>query len=110
MALLAAAGCGDDAGGTDDGSGAALAERVVAVLATEPESVIERLAELSVDVDADELDELELTCPAVRDPAPGNRATCTTAVGRSQLAIDVEFGEGDALTVVLIEVQIEETP
>jgi hypothetical protein len=102
LALLA--GCDSGTGDTSR----ALAERVTVAVGGGAEEVASRLAELGVDVDTGELRSLEpgdLRCPEVRDPAPGDRATCHVALAGEEVSIDVEFGaDAEAVTVVRIEV------
>jgi hypothetical protein len=93
------AGCGEDGDRSGD-----LAPRVRAALAADPDAVADRLAEQGVDAEPADVTDLDLTCPAVRSPEPGDRATCTGAVDGTAIAVDVEFGEGEELTVVVVEV------
>ena len=104
-AVLAAAGfagCGD---GDGDDPRQQLADRVQAALAADPQAVVDRLEQLDVDATTDDVEGVDLTCPRVTDPAPGDLATCDGEIAGVQVAVDVEFGEGDDLTVVLVEVR-----
>jgi hypothetical protein len=84
-----AAGCGGDDPPPD--AGEVLAERVVAVLEADA-------GVLDGDVAA-----ADVTCPDVRSPAAGNRATCVVRFddGRA-VEVDVEFEADGALTVVAV--------
>jgi hypothetical protein len=96
---LALTGCSSDGDGPSD----VLAEQVRAALAADPAAVADRLDEQGLTVDADDLAAAELTCPEVSDPSPGDVATCTAAIAGEAVAIDVEFGEDGAVTVVGVE-------
>lgn len=82
-AAVLAGGCGGG-GGNGDGGGAGAVEdleaRVVSVLGLGDDAVAE--------------------CPVVRDPEPGDRATCDVRDGAEQLEVDVEFEPGGAIAIV----------
>ena len=89
IALLLCAACGDDDDAPDAGD--VLAERLVAVLEAEGDAI-----------DGD-LEGADVSCPDVRAPAAGDRATCVVTLARGQeLEIDVEFQDDGALTVVAV--------
>jgi hypothetical protein len=89
--LLVVAGCGDDSSGATDGAGGDLAERVVAVLEADGQTV-----------DGD-LEGADVSCPDVHDPQPGDRATCDVRFGpQREVEVDVEFGDGGSITVVAV--------
>jgi hypothetical protein len=94
------AACGDDPVGPDE----QLAERVASALAAGAGDVVERLSELGVATDEASVADAAVRCPAVREPAPGDRATCTATVGGTEVDVDVELGAGDAVTVIGVEV------
>lgn len=100
-ASLAVAGCADDAP-ADPAD--ALAERVSGILEGDGEAVLQRLEEGGIGLDADALAGAEVLCPRVRDPAPGDRATCRVTAGEVELEVDVEFGAGGGLQVVQVAV------
>jgi hypothetical protein len=87
-ATVVLAGCGDG----DDGSRRdALAERVVAVLEADGGAV------------DGNLDGADVTCPAVDDPAPGDRATCTVGLdGDRSVQVDIEFEADGSIAVVAV--------
>lgn len=83
---LALAACGGD-----DEPADALAERVVAVLEADGGAVDGNLAGADV------------SCPDVRDPEAGDRATCTIRFdGDRRIHVDVEFEADGAITVVAV--------
>lgn len=85
VALLAACGGGNGDPGDD------LADRVVAVLEAEGDAV-----------DGD-LEGADVSCPDVRDPEEGNRATCTIRFdGGGSADVDVEFEADGSLTVIAV--------
>ncbi len=84
----AVAACG---GGGSDDAGDDLADRVVAVLEAEGDAV-----------DGD-LEGADVSCPDVRDPEEGHRATCTvTFDGGGSADVDVEFQADGSLTVIAV--------
>jgi hypothetical protein len=104
LAAIVLIGCGDS--DQPDGPADALAERVADAVGGGADELVERLDELGVEVDADDLQRLDagdLRCPSVRDPDPGDRATCQLELADTELAIDVEFGADGAVTVVGVE-------
>jgi hypothetical protein len=102
--LVVAGACSDD--GTDPA--AVLADRVAAVLHDEQATVADRLGQLGVTSDGDLAEALagdRLQCPAVDDPAPGDRATCTAEIDAVEVAIEIEFRAGDRIGIVNLGVE-----
>ena len=99
LTVGALAGCGDG----DDDPGEQLADRVDDVLDADPDAIADRLTELGVEAAAAEVEEAELQCPAARSREPGDRATCRTEIGGATVAVVVEFGEGEQLTVIAVD-------
>jgi hypothetical protein len=89
-AVVVATGCGGgDDGGPD--AGEVLADRVVAVLEADGGAI-----------DGD-LTGAEVTCPIVRTPAEGDRATCVVRFDGSRVVeVDVEFQADGAIRVVAV--------
>lgn len=94
--ILMAVGCADPA--TDPGD--QLADRVSDALADEPGTVVGRLGQQGISVDADDLRGSDVTCPDVSDPDVGDLATCTALLGGRVVAIDVEFAGDDTIRIV----------
>lgn len=87
-----------------DGASDSLATRVEAVLASDAETIVDRLQQLGVEVDAAAVGEAAVDCPTVDDPEPDDRATCTADIAGAEVAIDVEFGDDDSIRVVDLSV------
>ena len=91
-------GCGEQEGSS--GPAGELADEVADAMATGADQVAERLGTEGVDVDAGDVRELDggdVLCPVVRDPQPGDQATCRVELGGIDVEVDVEFGaEGES--------------
>ena len=105
VAAAVLGGCGEQEGSS--GPAGELADEVADAMATGADQVAERLGTEGVDVDAGDVRELDggdVLCPVVRDPQPGDRATCRVELGGIDVEVDVEFGaEGESLTVIGVQ-------
>lgn len=91
VALLLLAACNDDGGSGGSEGADRLADRVVGVLEAQGDAV-----------DGD-LEGADVSCPTVRDPEPGDRATCVIRFddGR-RVEVDVEFDADGSIAVVAV--------
>lgn len=87
--VLVLSACAGGGGGGDGGRPAeVLADRVAALLAAG---------------DSSDAAGADVTCPSVRDPRPGDRATCVARMDDGHVSeVDVEFQADDSIVVVAV--------
>ncbi len=101
LGAVTSAACG---GGGDDDEGE-LARRVADAVAGADGEIAERLQQQGVAVPEGGVVFTAVECPTSPSTSPGDRMTCRASVEDTAVAVDVEFGDAGALSVVGVTVQ-----